>query len=282
MYMKKILISVITFSTILSTALPAFAVSVTPTPVKSGPTKADPSPTQTKTKETPTPGTTSEDKQQTLINQINNLKEKVASKVAELKLVEKRGIIGVVTQASDNKITLTDGFGETRFVDVDELTKFSSVNVKGSFGISDISAGMPISVIGLYNKDSRRLLARFVNEYIVPVFISGQITDVDKINYTITVVNEQQKKMIVDIENITRTSTYNDEDGVTKAGFSKIETGQRVHVIGYLNKNDKKRLTATRILIFPDLPKNPKIALPDTAITPTIEISETPKPTTSK
>ncbi len=271
---KKIIISVITFSTILSMALPAFAVSVTPT-------KTEPTPTSAKAKQTPTPETTSEDKQQTLINQINNLKEKVASKVAELKLVEKRGIIGVVTQASDNKITLTDGFGETRFVDVDELTKFSSVNAKGTFGISDITTGMPISVIGLYNKDSRRLLARFVNEYIVPIFISGQITDVDKINYTITVVNEQQKKTLIDIENITRTSTYNEDDGLTKAGFSKIETGQRVHVMGYLNKEDKKRLTATRIITFPSLPKNPKISLPEAPTTPSVDPSEKPKPTTA-
>ena len=58
-----------------------------------------------------------------LNEQINNLKEKIASRVSELNLVERRGMIGVISEVSGNKITLTDASGKTRFVDVDEITK---------------------------------------------------------------------------------------------------------------------------------------------------------------
>lgn len=258
---KKVLLTTFTIGVMTTTIAPVFAVSPTIKPTG-------------ETKLTPSPASTSEEKQQNLIDQINNLKEKVASKVAELRLVEKRGIIGVVNQSSDNKITVTDSVGTTRYVDVDELTKFSSSDSKSSFGISDITKGMTISVIGLYNKDSKRILARFVDAYTVPIFLTGQIVDLDKVNFTVTVATADQNKTTVDIENITKTATYTDADDLTKAGFSKLSIGERVHVMGYINKEDKKRVTATRLIAFPELPKNPKIAVP----VETTNENETPTP----
>src|SRR3989344_3522321 len=70
-----------------------------------------------------------------LSDQIDDLKSKIASKVAQLNLVEKRGIYGIVADASDTQITLKTVNGNTRFIDVDELTKFSS-DSNDSFGIS--------------------------------------------------------------------------------------------------------------------------------------------------
>src|SRR5260221_6373171 len=74
-----------------------------------------------------------------LEQQISNLKDKIASRVAQLKLVDKRGIIGNVTDVTQNQITVSDVKGNTRYIDVDELTKFSSPSAKSSFGISDIT-----------------------------------------------------------------------------------------------------------------------------------------------
>src|SRR3989344_7962603 len=101
--------------------------------------------------------------------QINALTNKIASRVAQLKLVEKRGVIGKVTDVSNTQITLSDMSGNTRFVDVDEFTKFKSDSK--SFGISDIEKGQKIGALGLYNKQSRRILARFVEVLQIPDFI---------------------------------------------------------------------------------------------------------------
>lgn len=193
-----------------------------------------------------------------LINEINNIREKVASKVAELNLVEKRGSLITVTQITGNKITGSDNQNTTRVIDVDELTKFSSPSAK-SFGISDITQGSKISVIGLYNKQSKRLLARFINSEKLPTFFSGVISEIDKVNFTITVVSENNKSLIADVENITKTTSYTEEEGMVKLGFSKLEVGNRVHLVGFDNIDEKNRISATRVLVFPELAKNPNI-----------------------
>src|SRR5574342_384350 len=112
---------------------------------------------------TPTPTTaaspTKEALDKKLSEQISNLKEKIASRVSELNLVDRRGMIGVISEVSGNKITATDISNKTRFIDVDEITKFSSSSDEKSFGLSDLKKGMRISVLGIYNKQSKRILA---------------------------------------------------------------------------------------------------------------------------
>lgn len=207
----------------------------------------------------PTPEVSADEK---LIDEINNLREKVASKVAELNLVEKRGIIITVNDVSGNKITGNDLMNNIRNVDVDELTKFSSPSAK-SFGISDINKGSKLSVIGLYNKQSKRILARFIKTVNTPIFISGVITEVDKANFTLTVLDEKNTSTIVDIETVTKTSIYTQEDGTVKYGFSKLESGDRVYLVGFSDAKEKNRITATRVLVLPELAINPKIEFSD-------------------
>ena len=193
---------------------------------------------------------------------ISDLKDRIASRVAELKLVERRGILGTVTESSDTQITITDLKENIRFIDVDELTKFSSPSAKGTFGISDINKGVKIGALGLYNKQSRRILARFVDVLVLPKVIHGAVADIDSENFTIKVVSEKGDTTFVDIENITKTLSYTKAGDLVRAGFSKIKQGQRIIVIGFPDVKQKNRIIASRIIIFPELPKNPKIVMP--------------------
>ncbi len=202
-----------------------------------------------------------------LQRQVDDLKNKIASKVAELKLVEKRGIIGTVTDSSDTQITLTDVSGNIRFVDVDELTKFSSDSK--SFGISDIKNGMTIGVLGLYNKQSRRILAREVNEIsAVPKIIFGGIGVIDKENFEVTVVKENGQKEVLEIENITKTYSYSNNT-LNKSGFSKLEEIQTIIAVGTTDKQDPNKILATRIIILPEVNITSRINLGEAA-NPTI------------
>lgn len=251
----KILIACILLGMIFMT--PAFAVA-TPSPTKSTPT--------------PTPNTA----ETTQI--LNNLNNEIASKVAQLKLVEKQGIIGTVTNVNNTQITLKDSEGNIHFVDVDELTVFTAAS-GDSAGISDITKNSTIGVLGLYNKDSRRILARFINVLTLPTFIHGAIAAIDRTNYTLTVVENDGKQVVVEIEDVTKTDSYTDSaSGLTKSGFSKTQVGERVYVAGYPDKQNAKQLIAARILIFPSLPINPAIgtALPALTITPASTPSATP------
>lgn len=203
-----------------------------------------------------------------LNNQINQLKERIASRVAQLKLVERRGMIGTVTEVTDTQITVNDVLGNTRFADVDELTKFSSPKTSGSFGISDIAKGSKIGILGLYNKQSRRILARFVDVMNPSKTVSGIVFGINSDNYNFTVVSEDGKQTEVEVETVTKTSSYTKGAGLSKSGFSKIKEGERIFVVGFSDTKDKNKFIASRIIIFPDLPNNPKIKIPKKLINP--------------
>jgi len=201
-----------------------------------------------------------------LNKQINQLKERIASRVAELNLVEKKGIIGTVSETSGNQITIKDLSGKSKFIDVDEITKFTSPDKEDSFGLSDLVKGTKISALGLYNKQSERLLARYINTISTPIYLSGRISKIDNKNFQITVASADKKQTTVDIEKVTSISIYTKEDGTDKYGFSKFEIGDRVLVTGYPGKDDPKILSSTRVLVLADLPKNPNIVIAEPTV----------------
>lgn len=214
---------------------PSFTVSESPTPTGSEPNKSD-----------------------AINQQINDLKNRIASRVAQLKLVEKRGIIGRVTDVSDTQITISDLKSNIRYIDVDELTRFSSPETQGAFGISDVTKGTNIGVIGLYNKESRRLLARFVNVINLPKIIHGIVVNVDSENYTIKVSMGGDKEITFDVETTTKTLSFAKDAGLTKSGFSKIKENQRVIIVSKTLKSEDKNTPSLKIILLPDIPKNPK------------------------
>lgn len=177
----------------------------------------------------------------------------IASRVAQLKLVEKRGIIGTVTNATNTQITLADIQNNTRFVDVDELTKFTSSKSKGAFGISDITKGTTLGILGLYNKESRRTLARFVTVVSVPTLIHGGVTAIDDKNFTVDVLTVGGKKFTVDIDYTTTTYSYTSSSGHIKSGFSKIKEGYNIIINGSLDSKNENKISASRVVIFPEI-----------------------------
>lgn len=218
---------------------------------------------------TPTPG-------KTLGEEVIELKDRVASRVAQLKLVEKRGIVGTVTNVTNTQLTVTDIRNNTRFINVDELTQFSSPSAKESFGISDITKGINLGVLGLYNKQSETIMARFIEVVTMPKRLHGVVVGVDSDEFVVTVVGEKGEKTTVDVETVTKTSMYGKEKGLEKAGFSKISEGVRIMVVGFPDKKEKRRMVATRIIVFSDIPKNPEIIVPEEILIP----QETTTPST--
>jgi len=182
--------------------------------------------------------------------QINDLTERIASKVAQLKLVEKRGIIGKVIEVSNTQITISDINGNTRFVDVDELTKFSSPNNKSSFGISDIEKDSTIGVLGLYNKESRRTMARFITILNLPRYIHGTILSIDNNKFQLK-IKEKEKELTIDVGTTTVTSAVTNSLKLAKWGFSKLTNGDYIIVVGFEDKKDKNLIIASKIIVFP-------------------------------
>lgn len=223
----------------------------------------------------PTPATgASEEVKEKLDKQINQLKEKIASRVSELNLVEKRGVIGTVEEVKGNQVTITDAKGDTRFIDVDELTKFSSLGNK-TFGLSDLTKGTKVSILGNYNKQSKRMLARFINTYTSPQYYFGSITAIDPKNYQITIQMQDKTTMLVDINTVTTKITSYTAADLTRYTFAKLAIGDKILVVGNPDKTDPKMLVATRIIDFLELPKDKAVTnvtptTPQTMISPTV------------
>ncbi len=234
--MKKISIAITIVAMMFLITTTSFALSPTPSPtLKVTPTA--------KPKENPTPVDT----------EIEKIKDLVASKVAELKLVDKRAILGTVKTSSNTQIALNDDNGKERQVDIDELTKFESDSDQ-SFGISDIKNGDTLSVIGLYNKDTRRLLARFVSkEKSVPLNLEGVVASKDTKEFTLVLVAEDGKKKTINIDTSTKTSSY-DKGESTKSGFSKIQVDQRIIAVGFADPKIKDQVNASRVIVFAAIP----------------------------
>lgn len=187
---------------------------------------------------------------------LEQLRDNVASTVAKLKLVERRGIIGKVNDLSDTQITLTDIKGDTRFVDVDELTKFSSLSGSGSFGISDIKKGSTLGVLGLYNKQSRRILARSISEISLSKMINGNVATIDSDNFVFHIATGKNEQFEVSVETTTRTLSYDSQSQeLVRSGFSKLKENEKVFVKGTEDEKDKKKISSDTIIIFPDIVK---------------------------
>ncbi len=200
--------------------------------------------------------------------QIDELKDRIASRVAQLNLVEKRGIIGDVTDTTDTQLSLTDIQGNIRFVDVDELTKFSNPDANGSFGISDIKKGMTLGVLGLYNKQSQRILAREIDVLDIPQKIHGSIATIDSDNYIINVATDDNKQIQVSVDTSTKTLSWDSSSQkLVRSGFSKVTAGEKIFAKGTKDAKIESMIDATLIIIFPDINKNP-VPLVSPSITP--------------
>ena len=188
------------------------------------------------------------------LEKIQKIKDIVAKKVTELNLVEKRGIIGTLKDVSGMQLTVTDIKGNIRHFEVDELTKFS-FSTKTTVGISDLEKGSRYSFIGIYNKETQKLLVRDIDSVdTIPVYFEGAISDVDSDNYQLTVVNERGEKKKVDIQNSTKTSLASTDGDLTKSGFSKLAVNERVLAIGFWDKKDKDLLSSLRVIHFKSVP----------------------------
>lgn len=207
---------------------------------------------------TPSPTITTSPTNSVDIEKIQRIKDIVASKVAELKLVEKKGIVGKIKENSNMHLIIYDIKGNTRNIDIDELTKFSISGKKGkdnTLGVSDLNKDTLYSFVGLYNKETKRLLARAITEAdTIPVYFEGAISSVNSKEYQIQVVNNKGEKKSVDIQSSTKTSLSTANGELIKSGFSKLNINERILIIGFADIKDDNLISASRIIHFKEIP----------------------------
>jgi hypothetical protein len=187
--------------------------------------------------------------------QIKELRERVATKVAELREKMRRAWHGEIKSISGTTIILTTGQGE-KTIQTSEETSFFRIGTAGrkKITLADLVVGEKIVAFGQVSSETGEMTGRIIIARVFPVKINGKVTAVDTEGGTITVQTFRHGTFIVDVETTTKILVWEKEEGFKKYGLSKIKVGDRVHVNGYLPtkpKEGENRITANRILVLP-------------------------------
>lgn len=186
--------------------------------------------------------------------QIKELRERVASRVAELREKGRRAFYGQIKSISGGIIILTTKQGE-KTVLTNEDTSFFRIGSgsRKTIALKDLSVGETITAFGQVEIGKEQLTAKVIIAKVLPININGQVVGVDVEEGTITVETPKNKSMTVDIETTTKILVWEKGKGLQKLGLSKIKVGDRVHVNGFIpsKSQETNRITANRILVLP-------------------------------
>lgn len=214
---------------------------------------------------------------------IEDLKDRIATKVAQLKTTQRRAIYGKVKAVSITSFTVETPTHDLKIELTDELTVIQYLKGKRTtLTPGDISKGDMVVVFGQFDTTLDLLTARVVFiQGALPQHTAGTVTNKDDKEFTLSVTTPQGQVMTVDIEKTTRITLWDREKKeLVKSGFSAITTGSIVHIMGSLVPKQEHRISADRILNLGNLnaPVGQVTQEASAAATPTKKPTATPTP----
>ncbi len=215
--------------------------------------------------------------------QIKELKDRLATRVAELRQQMRRVLTGEIKTISGKNLTLTTKQGD-KIVVTDEQTIFIQLGASGrkEINFSNLKAGQSISAFGLYDETKGQLAAKVIISKVLPLNFNGKITEIDISGGTISVQTPKNGSYIVDIENYTKISVWDKDKGIQKYGLSKLKVGDRVHINANqpTKSTENNRVSANRILVLPGNATG-IVSSPKPTASPTATPKASPKPTST-
>jgi len=215
------------------------------------------------------------------MKQIESLKDRLATKVAELNQSQRTAIYGTVKAVSSTTVTVSTATKDIKIELSDTLKVFQMIKAKRTaLTTDDIAKNDVVTVFGNYDTTLDLLKGAIVFiQTPDSVRISGKITATNKTDYTITIETPEKKEYTIDFETFTKTLAFNGS-ALEKGGFSKLIVGDTIHVVGTAVPKKENRISATRILTIGESANTKGIAVPPSPTpTPTGEKEITPKPT---
>lgn len=206
---------------------------------------------------------------------LDTLKDRLASAATQLKQSQKRAIFGTVKATSVSTITVSTKTSDVKIELTDAIGVFQVIKGKRTtLTTENLAKSDDVVVFGDYDANLDILKAKviFIQDAI-PVRIAGEITAINKKDFTVTVTTHEGKSYIVDIETTTKSFSWDPTGGLAKSAFSKLLVADTVHVLGTPNAKTEDRISAARILDIG--------SITGAAPTPTAEATTTPTPTTT-
>ncbi len=221
--------------------------------------------------------------------QINDLKDRLTTKVAQLRQVQQRAIFGTVKSTSVSTITVSTTTKDIKIELVDDVKVIQYLKgQRTKLTTSDIDKTDQVVVFGDYDATVDILKASvIIIQNTIPKRIAGTVTAIDKTEFTISVNASDGQSYIVDIETTTKTFVWDKDNGIQKGKFSKLTVGDTVSVVGPSPAKKGNRFSADRILDLGNLtgttttlsPTSTTTASPTATPVPTGGSSPTKSPT---
>lgn len=186
---------------------------------------------------------------------IQDLKEKVANKVAEIRKKNNKATVGRVESISDNSFKIRTSNQSEFEVKLQEsgLTKFFTIsgNQHKEIDKENINEGDYIIVTGVVIDKTITANSVFVDQQYLTG--SGKISELDSDKYLVKVLSSDKTAYSLSIETYTKQRMINIKTlDVEKIGFSKIKEGDSIHFVVKLNGSEKNNeYSAEKILIIP-------------------------------
>ena len=188
------------------------------------------------------------------LEEIQNFKEKLASKVAELQKKEDKAISGFLILKKDKTLTIETTDNEQFSVELDDLlTKYFQVNVTAlkEITLDDFEVDDYIIITGPIS--GKVITAN--NVYKDENFTSGSgiVSDTGQGDFVLNVVTLENETLTIDIETATKRKILNIKTlKLEDVGFSKIKSGDVIHFFyKKISNKDEKKYSTSKILVIP-------------------------------
>ncbi len=185
---------------------------------------------------------------------IQEFKEKVASKVAELTKKTQKAITGFVVKTGDKQLVIKSEDNKEYQIQIDDiLTKVYrfSGGQKKEIPVSEVKKDDYLIVSGPVSGTLITANYIFIDEnFVINV---GKVIEIDKENYTLKVLTSDKESITLDIEADTKRLMLDIKTlELVKIGFSKIKEGDTIHfVIKRQANKEQTRFSAIKVLIVP-------------------------------
>ena len=189
------------------------------------------------------------------LDEAQSLKEKIASKVAELQQKDQRAVAGVITAISDTSIKIRNNEEIDYTIKLDkDLTKVFIISGgdKSDAKIEDLEKGDYIIISGPIDGRSVTANSIFRDEQF---FVgSGRITEINATDFYIKVLTPEKDSYTLDVETFTKKFILNSKTiEVEATTLAKIKEGDTIHFIYKKSgeEREKNRYAVQKILIIP-------------------------------
>ncbi|MEI6326598.1 MAG: hypothetical protein WCO78_00580 [Candidatus Roizmanbacteria bacterium] len=186
---------------------------------------------------------------------IKNLRDRIASKVAQLRKRDEQAVSGQIISMTDSEFVIESIFGKKETIQLDEtLTKY--YHFTGSAREETTKANIKVDqyIVVLGPRSSDKIIANEVFKDELYQIKSGRVSEVNPSNSTIKIDTFDKESITVSVEGTTALQTINVSTGAVAGGsFSNIKEGDTVHVVFRVLLITQKidKVTASRILHIP-------------------------------